>query len=150
MKKILSALLAVAVFALLAFTPPVQSSWYYAYIVSPTGWALHQDLGWVNFNEWSVDTSSNGIYTLTGTTFTTTYSGLVKVSGSCRQDKPSHITIQLLITGYAAPLKIVDTSDAAFSFSVPIIAGNMQIQGFNNDAGRYDVLKCSLLIEKVQ
>ena len=148
MKKIL---LLITTLALLAVVPPIQSSWYYAQIASPTGWALHQDLGWVNLRDTSFDTSANNLFTLTGDTFyPTTPGALVNLSGSCRQGKPSHVTIQLVIAGYAAPLTIADTSDAAFSFSVPVVAGNMQIQGINNDAGRYDVLKCSLLIEKVQ
>ena len=148
MKKLL---LILTTLALLAVVPPMQSSWYYAYIVSPTGWALHQDLGWVNLRDASFDTSANNLFTLTGDTFyPATPGALVNLSGSCRQGKPSHVTIQLVIAGYAAPLTIADTSDAAFSFSVPVVAGNMQIQGLNNDAGRYDVLKCSLLIEKVQ
>ena len=148
MKKLL---LIFTTLALLAVVPPMQSSWYYARITSQTGWALHQDLGWVNLRDTSFDTSANNLFTLTGDTFyPTTPGALVNLSGSCRQGKPSHITIQLVIVGYAAPLTIVDTSDAAFSFSMPVLAGNMQMQGYNNDAGRYDVLKCALLIEKVQ
>ena len=147
MRKIIIILLALA---MLAVTTPQESSWYFAYTLGETGLALHKDMGWVNMSQGSFSTVQNNIYNLVGDTFYTSYSGLVNVSASCRQDKPSHITIQLVLDGYLAPLTVVDTSEAAFSFTAPVKASNMKIQGYNNDAGRYDIVKCALLIERVQ
>lgn len=137
-------------FALLAVTTPQESSWYFAYTLGETGWGLHKDLGWVDMSQASFSTVNNNIYNLIDDTFYTSYSGLVNISASCRQDKPSHITIRLVLDGYLLPLTVVDTSEPAFSFTAAVRASNLKIQGYNNDAGRYDLVKCALLIERVQ
>lgn len=148
MKKIIP-LLFLTLLLSASFPPPI-SSFYHTSPLTATGAALHQDLGWVTFDTTSFDGQFNGFYILQDNTFVTSYSGLAKLTGNCRQVKPSNISLRVIITNYAAPLVIVTTSDEVFSFVLPFIAGNVQLQGYNNDPGRYDVVKCYLLFEKVQ
>lgn len=161
MKKIISAFLAVAVFAILALTPPLQASWYNTNTYqSETGLALHSNLGWQSFGLVDFDTKLEGFYRLASVAssipfsydelFTTTYAGLVKLTGTCSQSKPSNIALRLWQDGQPRPLIIAETDAARFTFTQVFMGGNVLLQGLNLDQGRYTVLKCSLLFEKVQ
>ena len=141
MKKLL---LILTTLALLAAFPAPVSSWYTATL------PLHHDMGWQTFSAANMDTQLNGFYTLQNNVFTTSYTGLVKLTGNCTQGKPSNILILLFTDTSATPQIIADTDRSAFTFVVSFVAANVMLQGINNDAGRYDVLKCALLIEKVQ
>jgi len=149
MKKyiILIILIALSVSPVHAQTPTY--SFYRPSIVTGTGLVLYNTNGWTTFSEASFDTKQNGLFTLTGDAFTTSYVGIVKLTGNCRQSKPSDIALRIAISGYIAPVLITRTSDEAFTFSFPFIAGNFQLQGYNFEVGRYDVLKCDMVIEAV-
>ena len=158
MKKII---LILTTLALLAVTPPLQSSWYNtANPYSTTGLALHNNLGWQSFGVSSFETRMDGFYRLElaaaafpfsyDELFVTSYAGLVKLTGSCYQTKPSNITLRMWTDGQPQPVTLAETNAARFVFVQVFMAGNFLLQGYNNDLGRYDVLKCSLLIEKVQ
>lgn len=125
------------------------SSFYRPYLASDTGMAVYNDT-WRSFSVTSFDTQMNGIYTLNGTYFYTSYSGIAQITGNCRQDKVSDIGLRMVIEGYSAPVLIARTEDEVFTFSFPFFAGDFQLQGFNYDAGRYDLLKCDILIEAVE
>ncbi len=142
----LCALLVVALYISASFSPPV-SSWYNAAPSSETGLSLYAPNP-SYFGTFNFDTNMNGFYNLTDATFTTSYSGLVKLSGTCSQSKPNHVALALIAYSYAYPL--VDTSDAVFSFSYAFPASTLQIRAMTYAIGQYDLLKCNLLFEQVK
>lgn len=156
MKKYLIYSIVMAI-AVLAYNKPTQAqapttSFYRPYLTTQTGIALHNDNGWMQFTEASFDVRMDGLYTLSSGVFDTSYVGLAKLTGNCRQDplKVSDIGIRMTITGYIAPIQIARTSDEAFSFSFPFHANDFTLEGYNYTLGRYDVVKCDLVIEVVE
>lgn len=125
-------------------------SFYRPFLRNATGLAVYNDY-WRPFTTASFDTHMHGLYTLSGAEFYTSYTGLVQITGSCRQDpaKVSDVGIRLVIDGYSAPVLVAKTSDEVFTFAFPFFAGDFQLQGFNYNVGRYDLLKCDILIEVV-
>ena len=136
---------------LLAADSLPASSFYRPYLTSNTGLAVYND-EWRPFSYTSFDMQMNGIYTLDGAEFYTSYTGLVLLTGACRQDpnKVSEVGIRIVLDGYSAPVEIVRTDDESFTFLFPFIAADFELQGYNYDAGRYDLLKCDILIEAVE
>ena len=147
MRKIITITLLLCTILLSAST--ATPSFYRPYIVSATGLAVHNNDGWVAFNQASFDTQINGNYVLTGDTFTATISGVSKITGNCRQEKPSNIAIRMTITGYAAPVLVATPTqtDEAFTFVFPFLSNSFKLEAYNYDLGRRDVLKCDILIE---
>jgi len=152
MKKYLVILLLLAV---LAYNKPTQAqtpttSFYRAWINNDTALAAYSD-GWRSFGVSSFDTRQDGLYILSGDTFTTARVGLVRLTLNCRQGKVSRVGIRVLSLSYLnVPFEIVNTEDEAFSASIVLLGGNFQLQAYNYDVGRYDPLKCDLALEAVE
>lgn len=147
MKKIIIPLVLTLLLSASFLTP--TSSYYSDFLTAQNGVGLYNDAGWVTFNESNFDYKLNGFYTLSGDTFSTSYSGLARLTLNCHQLKPSNITLRAVVSGYSLPVPIAQTNADVFTVVLPFIAGNMQIQGYNNDLGRYDVVQCYVLFEKV-
>lgn len=149
-------LLVLVVLLVLALVPtPTQAdasrfAFYRPYITSETGLALYNTPDYINFPAAAFDTKQDGLYVIQPDgQFTTAYVGVVKVTGSCVQSKASLVGVRLVIDGYSYPLRVAETSDEVFTFSAPIIAGNVRIQAMIFEAGRYDLLKCDVVFEAV-
>lgn len=131
---------------LTAATPAPVSSWYSSPAYSGSSLVLYGP-EWFAFGSTSFETQSNGFYVLDNDVFTTTYSGIVKLTGACVQGKSSNITLKAEVGGES--ILLADTLETTFTFFGVFPAGELVIEGYNHDKGRYDELRCTILLEKV-
>lgn len=95
-------------------------------------------------------TQNGGLYNYSNGWFTTTYTGLVKLSGNCTNEKRNSITMRLFrqSTGFSGWHSLSEYSDEGIIvFFVVFKADNVQIQLW---ASNYAVVKCNLLFEEVK
>lgn len=148
MKKYLLLLLVLAMLSTASparATPP-SASWY----------RQHAGETVIYGNQWNIMqgdfdiTQNGGLYTYSNGWFTTTYTGLVKLSGNCLNEKGKTVTMRLFrqSSGFTIWHSLSEYDDTGvISFNVAFIADNVQIKLW---ASNFAVLKCNLLFEVVQ
>ena len=107
-------------------------------------------------NKWNImqgnfDVSQNGgLYTYSNGWFVTTYTGLVKLSGNCYNDKQKPIIMRLFrqSSGFTTWHSLSEYNDTGvISFNAAFMSDNVQIQLWSSS---FATLKCNLLFEVVQ
>lgn len=147
---VIAAVIIIILIVLLTFTPakasPPGASWYRQYaaetVIIGNQWNILQG----NFDI----TQNGGLYTYSNGWFTTTYTGLVKLSGNCLNEKGKTITMRLFrqSSGFETWHSLSEyDNQGVISFNVAFIADNIQIQLWSSS---FAVLKCNLLFEVVQ
>lgn len=153
--------LLIIVILLLSVTPVKATAPRYSGYVSfgndATGLELTYNT-WEAFSPSSFSTPANGdvyrldatgfpatyFYTTSG--FTALYSGVVKMSGKCVQNKTNLVNIRMQFMD-GRWQDVAFTNDLVFSFFTFFNAGDFQLLA---QSPSYTVLKCSLLFEVVQ
>lgn len=85
-------------------------------------------------------------YNYTTAGFKSLYSGVIKMSGKCVQNKANFVTVRMQFTDGRAQ-DIAETNDRVFSFFTFFSAGDFQLLA---QSPSYTILKCSILFEVVQ
>lgn len=131
-----------------AALPVTESSWYRSNYAGP-GFVLPPVGQITDITLQSFTAISNGFYTLSGNIFSTTYAGLVNVSGSCTQSKAQRVHLWITFQVNGQTVALAETDADTFAFSAAFVAGNFFISGMK-DFDNPDTLWCDILIEKVK
>ena len=140
------------VFAMLIAIQPAQAtavnySWYNSRITLNFPFTTNNG----NFTASAFSVKDEGLYILNGDQFTTAYQGMVRLSGTCYQDKPNgqYLTANLPVSGRAYPLAW-DVWDKTYSFSIAFPAyGEPVVLTLYGPTSAYNQTWCNLLFEAV-
>lgn len=107
-------------------------------------------------NQWNIIqgnfdiTQNGGLFTYSNGWFVTTYTGLVKLSGNCLNDKQKTIVMRLYrqSSGFTTWHSLSEYNNTGvIAFNAAFMADNVQIQLWSSS---FATLKCNLLFEVVQ
>lgn len=149
MKKYIPILI---IFILLSVSPARADAPMYAWYNSRISLEMPFTGNNGNFTASAFSVKYEGLYTLVGDHFLTTYQDMVRLSGTCYQDKPGgqYLTANLPVSGRSYPLAWNVTSNT-YSFSVAFPAlGEPVVLTLVGSATQYNQTYCNVLFEAVK